>query len=332
MKRKASAVALLGLIALLALLAAGLIVAARRGTEADVDHMQVAATALAEFRMEDAERHFKRQLELHPTDGVAADHLRWIYFNQFRVREVEAVLEDRLRQLPDDLGPAIELLNSEFRPQVPREVLQYWRTVRTKGPEQANVLATLGYCHWQTGDIDRAKEEIQRALELRWDDLRLRALAAEFAFELGDYDSAKLLTDEFEAPPDSAMDPAEARPYEDRCWWIRSRVLQREDKLEAAIRCNSRALSLRPAELPYVQHHGALLLQAGRSDEAADQLERASLLEAVLGELAEIVLAGNIESPNAELYAKIALLCVQRGRSLQGNAWRRAGDHFAAPK
>lgn len=282
---------------------------------------------LASYRVDDAEKVLTQVLAAHPESVRVRDELRWMYFNQFRQRELESLLEEGLRLRPDNFPLAVDSLMSEFRPQNPREVLGYWERANDQQPRQPRVLATLGYCYARAGETAAAEQAFQSAIDLGPDDRLVRLRVAEFLIDRGEWSSAELLLDGTgEETPGDSIEPA----YRDQFLSIQSLVEQSQGNLAAALELIEQTLQQRPDELRYLQRRGTLLQLLGRPDEAAECLTRANQLESYIGRLTEIVLSGDLENPTAELCREIAGICRQRGRTVQAQTWQHAAAHLEA--
>ncbi|MBC8352673.1 MAG: hypothetical protein H8E66_11825 [Planctomycetes bacterium] len=282
---------------------------------------------LKEYRVDEAEQLLTQVLTLHPESVRVRDELRWMYFNQFRSRELESLLEDGLRVRPRDFSLAVDLLMSEFRPQNPREVLGYWERAAGRQGEQPRVLATLGYCYARVGESEQAEQTLQSAVDLCPSDVLVRIRAAEFLIDRGEWSSADLLLNWPNAA--ESIDSHDAT-YSDQVLWNQSLVKESQGEVDAALERIERALERHPSELRYVQRRGALLQLLGRGDEAADCFSRANQLESYVGRLTEIVLSGDLENPTQELCGEIAEICQQRGKKIQAETWKRAAAHVGS--
>lgn len=291
-----------------------------------------AMALLSQGRLDEAEYLLRLVLEQTPTATSARDELRWICFNQFRTREVEAILEDGLKRSPENLSNAVDLLMSEFRPQNPRELLKYWERIEGRRPGQPNPSAALGYCYWKLGRIDEARQKLQAALDLRPDDFRLQVLAAEFLIDSGADETSdpivsalqqRLDKESSEGVPPNPLPPA-TRIYADRVWWLRSLRAESANDATGALAFLDKAIELRPQEPSYLQRRGALLLDFGRKQEAAACFASANQLEGYVGRLTEIVLGSELEHLTPELCRELAEISEQRGRPIQAEAWQRA--------
>jgi tetratricopeptide (TPR) repeat protein len=279
---------------------------------------------LADLRVDEAEKAFSAVLKAHPDSRRVRDELRWLYFNQFRQHELEALLEQGLRIEPYDFSLVVALMMSEFRPQNPREVLGSWERANRKHSDQPRVLAALGRCYSRVGAIDKARRAFQSALDLAPDDALIRLRVMEFLIELGEWASAEEL---LASASEQASDV-----YQDQMSWIRSLLAEQRGELDEALQHIERALRRRPQELAYVQRRGALLQLLGRGEEAADCFATANQLESYVGQLTAIVLSGELEQPTPALCDKIADLCQKRGKRLQAETWKRAATQLESSK
>lgn len=298
----------------------------RNNTGDSISGLTLAKQQLAEGRLDLAEISLQSHLQRFPNSQEALEELQWLYFNQFRTREIEELLEAHLVRFPDDVGAAIELLNCGFRKQLPREGIGYLREVDQKQPGQASVQLALGYGHWQIGELDAARTMLQAALSQRPNHRETRYIVAEFLLENGESESVAALVAE-----DVGLKGAEDRD-DDRVWLLRSLIAERLGDVAAAHRAIERASSKRPGELQYVHREGLLLQWLGRQEEATRRLQRANELEGVQSELSEIVLRGQHTEPTPELCERLADLLHEFGRDVPAQCWRQFGDRLAASK
>jgi tetratricopeptide (TPR) repeat protein len=265
--------------------------------------------------LEEAEVVLVRHLERYPDADQAREELQWLYFNQFRGRELEQLLEAALSRPPVRYATLVHMLLSEFRPPVPREGIGYLEKTHRRRPGQAPVALALGYCDWQLGEIDKARQFLEVAWAKNPHDPHTRLVTAEFLLEQNDLAAARKVLDQ----------PAQ---QDDRWWWINSRLAEIEGNDAAALESLDQALAVRPFELRYV-HRRAILLQAlGRQAEAAESFQQANRLEAVQTKLTEIVLSGQLERPTVALCDDVARLCDERGRSAQAAGWREVTERL----
>lgn len=293
-----------------------------------------ATALLSSRRVDEAEQVLRALLHQNPESRPARDELRWVFFNQFRRREVEAILEDGLSRNPDDLSLAVDLLMSEFRPQNPRELVRYWERVRTVPIVQPNSLSALGYCYWKLGQTEEARQAIETALNAQPDDFRLRILAAEFLLDTGSLASADPLLDSLAHQVTDAKRLDETKPswessetiYLDRYWWLESLRSESQDDLKLALRHLEKALTLRPKEIAYLQRRGTLLRQLGLEAEAIESFRAANQQEAHVGRLTEIVLGDELQQLTTKACQELAEICRQRNKPIQAHAWQRAAE------
>jgi tetratricopeptide (TPR) repeat protein len=255
----------------------------------------------------------------HPDSQAAREELKWIYFNQFRRRELEQLLQTSLARHPGDYALLADLLNIEFRRQLAQEGIGHLKSVNQKQPGQPSVLLALGFCHWQLGDVKTAWEQIQAAMDLRPEHLETRLVAAEILLEQNQLESAEALL----AAGDGASTSLKERfQKDDRWWWLRSKLAEVRGDDELALEYLEKALALRPSELQYVHRRGVLQQVLGRTEEAAETFADAKQLELCESRLNEIVRSGALEYPTVDVCLEVADLCEKRGRKLQADGWR----------
>ncbi len=284
---------------------------------------------LADGRLDLAEASLKAHLHRYPNSTEALEELRWLYFNQFRNREIEELLEAHLVQFPDDVSVAIELLNCEFRKQLPREGIGYLREINQQQPGQAAVQLALGYCHWQIGENDAARTALQAALKQRPDHRETRYIAAEFLMESGEVEAVATLVAE-DGDTKGAPEPVMTNRDDDRVWYLRSLIAEHFGDVDSAYRAITRASAKRPGDLRYVHREGLLLQRLGRKEDATFMLQRANELEGFQSELSEIVLRGQHTEPTPELCERLAELLREFRRDVPSRCWRQLGHRMAA--
>ena len=111
----------------------------------------------------------------------------------------------------------------------------------------------------------------------------------------------------------------------DREWFLRSLIAERQGNVDAAYQSIAQAIALRPGELPYLHREGLLLQRLGRQKEASLKLQRANVLEGFQTELNEIVLRGQHTEPTAEICERIAKLLHEFSREIPARTWRQLG-------
>lgn len=274
-----------------------------------------ALAMLGDGRLDQAEAALQAELDAHPDSPAATEELQWLYFNQFRVRELEQFLEGRIEAAPGNPAWLHHALMSEIRSPVPREGLGYLESIQARQPGQTAVLRGLGYCQWQLGELRAAWRLIDAALKSRPEDVETRLLAAEFLIEQGRWAAAGAVLN------DDGLRPAfEA---DDRWWSTQSRLSESEGDPPAALARLERALQLRPFELKYVHRRAVLLSAAGRKPEAAEAFEIAGRWEACQKQLTEVALSGRLQQPEPELCLEVAELYDCRARPFYAERWRR---------
>lgn len=305
----------------------------RSDTGNSVNRLRIAKQHLAEGRLDLAEVALQAHLDEKPNSTEALEELRWLYFNQLRTREIEDTLEAHLVRFPDDFMTAIELLNCEYRKQLPREGIGYLREIDRKQPGQASVQLALGYCFWQIGELDNARTSLQAALSRRPNHRQTRYIVVEFQLENGETESAAELVAEVVSLTDDKNDKVTSHVDrdDDRVWFLRSLIAEQQGNVELAYRDIECALSKRPGELRYVHREGLLLLRLGRPKEALQKLRRANELEGFQSELSEIVLRGRHTEPTPELCERLADLLHEFGHTIQSQTWRRLGPRLQSP-
>lgn len=330
----------LWLMAGLAVLLGGLVVGAawRLGTPRDStdsgdsnNKLVQAKKQLSDGRLDLAEAALLAHLQRFPQSAEALEELRWLYFNQFRTREIETFLEAHLARFPEDFGAAIELLNCEFRKQLPREGIGYLLAIDQKQPGQASVQLALGYCHWQIGELDAARTALQAALSQRPEHRETRFLVAEFLLENGETEAAaNLLQEAADSKTNKHVSAAVADANDDRALFLRSLIAEQQGNVEMAYQAIQQAVTKRPGELPYVHREGLLLQRLGRQEEATRTLQRANQLEGFQSELSEIVLRGRHSEPTPEVCERLAQLLHEFAREIPSRSWRNLGSKLSA--
>ena len=289
-----------------------------------INKLLLAKKYLGDGRLDLAEVSLLAHLQRHPQSVEALEELRWLYFNQFRTREIETVLETHLARFPEDFGAAIELLNCEFRKQLPREGIGYLREINQRQPGQPFVLLALGYCHWQIGELEAARTVFETVLTKCPDHEEARCVISEFLLENGETEAAaELLKNDAESTDQSTI--LNAGTDNDRVWFLRSVVAERRGNIDMAYQEIKRAISLRSSELSYVHREGLLLQRLGRQEEATKKLQRANVLEGFQTELSEIVLRGQHAEPTPEICARIAKLLHEFAREVPARSWHQFG-------
>lgn len=260
--------------------------------------------------LDSAEKELTRYVEQFPDDTTAAEELYWLFYNQWRNREAERLLQQQLAKDPASHRVLLHLLNLAMRPQLARESLPYLESVEKQQPGQPEVLATIGWCRWQLGDSQAGVALIERALAVR-PNLRIRTIAAEAYLETSQLQAAKTVLGE---------EPADHDPYADRWHWLQSRLAEREGDHEAALGRIEHALRLRPTESAYWHHHGTLL-RLRKRENASASLRRAAKIEGARRQLNERLMSGILADPPADVCQEVSHWCEQIGMMEHAKGW-----------
>lgn len=271
--------------------------------------------ALAEGRVEAAEQALRMAVSERLDFQPARDELRWLYFNTFRVREVERLLEAWLELHPDDFRSLLDLHFAEFRRQLPREGRPFLERLESQQPGQLAVLRGLAYCDWQAGDAGSARDRFAQAVDRAPTDVETRLLAAEFALEQGWSELSRALLD---VSDKAFLAQAEA---DDRWWGLRGRLARSAGQAAEAVALLANAIERRPRESVWRQERGLALRDLGRAAESAADLGMAVRLEQAKAEMANLVFSGRLEDPDRATIEQMAGLCEQRGQRVAHRCW-----------
>lgn len=289
---------------------------------------------LSDARFGETERALIRHLEAYPDSMTAYEELKWLYYNQFRERELEEFLLDRLRRDPGDYVVLRDLILTEIREQVAEEAIVHVSRAFEHRPEEASVTLAFAYCQWRLGNVDKARTVFDQALKMRPDHLETRLIVAEFLLEQDELEAVEQML----LPQGRGADILRQRLEQDDRWWqLRSRLARRRNDSQKSLEYSQRALELRPFELSLLQETGQLLLAAGHEDESRELLREANVSAAAEQELFNIVMDDSLDQPTRELCLELSRLCELRGRSQQAAGWRilanrlgdRAGENAA---
>ncbi|MCH5373348.1 MAG: tetratricopeptide repeat protein, partial [Planctomycetes bacterium] len=277
---------------------------------------------LEDFQMDAAESVLKQLVDRFPDSAFAWEELRWLYFNQFRTRDVESLLLEQLDRAPDRDYVLIHLMMTEFRPPVPREGIGYLQSIESRRPGQLPVLRALGYCYWQLGELKQAQTCFEQVLQMAPEDPGTLLMLAVFGLEQNQINIARSFVENL----DSLEEGTEVRA--DQRHWIRSLLYEREEKIEASIEEANRAVELRPSELKYAYQRATLLSRMGRNAEAEQAYQAARNLESAERQMADLVLSGSLETLTIEQALTIADLYERRNRPQLAEQWRASVDRF----
>lgn len=285
--------------------------------QASISHAQ---TLLEMFDLAEAERQMQRHLELFPDERLIWDELRWLCFNQFRTRDVEELSHWWLKDHPNDTQALTHLLLGVFRPQVPQEGTAYLQRMHAAFSQQAPVIRALAWAAWQSGgDSVDAKRFLEQAWQISADDPRTRLLSAEILIEELNFEAAERVLGEVPVEVSGEMFGGQA----DRWYWLRSRILLEQDKLDEALHHVDRAIGRSSGQLEYIHSQAILCKQLGRDQQATEAFNTARTIELCRKRFAEIAFSGAWEHPSSELRQEIAHLCQQCGDNRVAELWRR---------
>lgn len=263
--------------------------------------------------LERAEAALRRYLARFPTAENAREELRWLCFNQFRTRDVEQILIDRLKLIPGDPETLAALLDSEYRQQVPFEGAKYLEQINQLRPGQGSVSVALGFAHWRMGNVEKARSLFQTALTASPDQSHVLLTVAAFLLEQGQSQEAEQLLESKQIQQD------------DRYWSLRSELSEQRQQIEPALNDLDRAISLRGNNYRYASRRANLLRSLKRMQEAAAASEVALRLQQVDRAFADIVEAGTHHQPTQEVAINIARQYTEAGNSFLAENWMKLG-------
>ncbi|WP_417386744.1 tetratricopeptide repeat protein [Gimesia sp.] len=276
-------------------------------------------------KLADAERVLKAHLAAFPDSQEAVTQLQWIYFNQFRLRELEDLLERSLDTCPNQFLLLYHLLNTEHKNPIAQESIKLLNRINDKEPGQPSIMRALGYCHWKLGEIDQATAYLEAARQAEPKNMETLLVAFEFYLELGDLEAVQQLLTESES---RSEDFQKQLQQDDRWLWLLSRLEQQQGNTSAALESIQKASRLRPGEIKYLQEEAMLLQALGKKTEATEKFQRAKQLAASDRELYKFVSSGALESPDIELAQEISKHLEILGKQKQAAAWRNLVQQF----
>lgn len=273
----------------------------------------LASAWLRSGELERAETALRRYLVRFPAAESAREELRWLCFNQFRTRDVEQILIDRLKLTPGDPETLAALLDSEYRQQVPFEGAKYLEQINLLRPGQGSVSVALGFAYWRMGDVEKARPLFQTALTASPDQSHVLLTVAAFLLEQGQSQEAEQLLESKQVQQD------------DRYWSLRSELSEQRQQIELALKDLDRAISLRGNNYRYASRRANLLRSLKRMKEAAEAAEVALRLQQVDRAFADIVEAGTHHQPTREVALNIARQYTEAGNSFLAENWMKLG-------
>ena len=270
-----------------------------------------------------AETAMRRFLDRYPAEDTIRDELRWLYYNQFRTRDVVALLEEKLQLAeagPTTLPTLADLLDCEYRPLVPFEGVKYLELTNETRPRQGMVNLALGYAHWQMGQEQRARGPFYWSLAVLPDHPHVRCVVSTFLIEQGQFENAKAVLTRLPVPES-----------DDRYWALQSQLAEHAKDFSLALKHLDRAIELRGKDQRYAARRVNLLRELGRDQtEVAQAVKLAHELLKADRELADLVAAGAHHQATRAVAERIATLCEQMGKKVQAKYWRLIRESLPA--
>jgi len=276
-------------------------------------------------QMEQAERVLKQHLKLFPDSQEAVTELQWLYFNQFRLRELQVLLEHSLDYCPNKFLLLYHLLNTEHKKPIAQESIRTLNRINELRPDQASIIRAIGYCHWKLGDIEQAKAFIAAARQLQPEDLEATLIAVEFYLELGEMDTLENLIADIKNQSTTFQKQLK---QDDRWLWLLSRLELQTGETAAALKSIQEASRLKAKQIQYLQQEAMILQALGHKAESTSKFQEARTLASSHRELYKIVSSGALESPTVELGNQILVHLETLGYQKQANAWRELVQQF----
>lgn len=273
-------------------------------------------------RFEEAESVYRTILRDHPTDVTAQTELQWILFHQLRTRELEQFLEQCLALEPANDRLLFHLLMTAQKPPNPHESLPVLERINEAVPGQRSILLGMARCAWKLGEIDRARELFAEVAKLGDPDRELCLALAEFELEQLNIEQVQAALD---AIPRKSDDELES---DDRWWSIRSQLALRNLNLEEALVQITKAATLYPRSLPYLQSRISLLRLLKWKDEADALNREAEAHRKAEQRLYIIVNSGELYRPTASLAREIAALCADQKKAAQSEGWTHLAERL----
>lgn len=270
--------------------------------------------------VEQAETVLRRYLERFPAAETTREELRWLCFNQFRTRDVAQILIDRLRQEPGDPKTLADLIDCEYRQQVPYEGAAYLEQVNRLKPGQGTVSVALGFAKWRMGQIDEARALFRTALVARPEDPHVRFTVTEFLIEQGQLADAEKILDGSPIPGD------------DRYWSLRSQLAEQKNETATALVHLDKAVELHGNDYRYASRRANLLRKLKRGMEVEAASNTAFQLQRIDRAFADLVEAQTHHHPTKTDALKIADLYQQTGRKLLSENWRTLAEQLPERK
>lgn len=291
------------------------------GSSASKARYLMATLMLERHRARDAERLFRRSIDLGPRYLPPHEQLLNLFVMQMRADAIRAELSaiEKLRPLT-----VREMLLDVV---ADRRVLDAKRGSENVSPfvdaDPADLHSRIALARYWT-ELSRTNEAIG-LLDQPLPDLpeadEARALLAQLRAEAGDVPAARKL---FDADPPGDESPAPV-------WFAFGRVLELSGDTASAAAAYAAAVRKRPTDGPICYRLGQMLQRLGRRDDAEAQLERAQLLEALYAEAQLFGRSLAAKRPPAALSVqmiRVADASARLGQAEDSAAWYRRALEF----
>lgn len=280
--------------------------------------INVAKSSIKVAKIEQAEDALENYLINFPDSLPVRTELQWLYFNQFRIREVEILLQENLPDTENPYPLLYHLLHLEFKPPIAQESIRLLKRINDAEPGQASVMMAIGYCYWKLGKIDRAKVLIEESLTINPDRIESILVAADLYLELGELSKCKaILERKYPQQVQSALE------QDDRWYWILSRLQFQNNNQKRALEEIDKSLKLNPFEIKYLQFCGTIKHALGQNQEAQQFFQQAKKLALSHRELYKIVSSGVLEQPTKADCLQISQYCEDLGKIIQAREWKK---------
>lgn len=299
--------------------------------------ISLAGALIADRQLEPAEAVLSRHLIQEPGSLMAARMLSGLLLTQLRPRDAMQVLEEFLsRTQSPPPSPADQLLilrdlaTAEFHPPAPEQCMATLREALERFPDQPRVRLALGQCVWKSGDSAPAEPHLRNAQQQRPGDLQALFVLGEFLLDTQQTDAADALLRKEVTPDAPVWNPSHITPEDDdRYWSLRSRVSERNQDYEAALRDIERALTLRSGDKEYETRRGRLLQRLNRPDESQRAYSRSHELARAELDLWNLTRELGVRQPSRPECERVAELYAQLGRTIPAQEWRRLASVMA---
>jgi tetratricopeptide (TPR) repeat protein len=144
--------------------------AVHRNPESIAANTMLAVVFALQNRIADAERQYQKTLSIDSRAVIAANNLAWLYVSSNRnLDEALRLAHVAVQQFPDQAEFNDTLGWIYYKKNMSREAIRYLEASSRKAPNYADAHYHLGMAYLQTGEIDWARKELQRALSLKSD-------------------------------------------------------------------------------------------------------------------------------------------------------------------